>query len=196
MGLSLFSAPAVRAVLLEELKDHLKVDAEDDIAYIAMLIDAIMARVDGKEGILNRALITQTWDFTLDAFPHRDFIQIPLPPLQTVTSITYIDGAGDTQTWAASNYTVITDRLPGRVVLGFQLVYPDTQRVPNAVTVRYVAGYGDSWNDVPATLRLALMQLAAHWYENRDPILIGTTQAELPMHVQALLMQHRHSVVV
>jgi len=196
MGLTLVTAPTVRAVLLEELKDHLRVDGEDDLAYVAMLIDAIMARVDGKEGILNRALITQTWDLTLDAFPTGDFISVPLPPLQSVTSITYTDGAGTSQTWASSNYTVITDRLPGRVVLGYQKVYPATQVIPNAVTVRFVAGYGASWNDVPATLRLALMQLAAHWYENRDPVLIGTIQAELPMHVEALLAQHRHSVVV
>ena len=196
MGLTLITAPTVRAILLEELKDHLRIVGEDDLAYVDMMISAVMARVDGKEGILNRAILTQTWDLTLDDFPAADHISIPLPPLQSVTSITYTDTAGDSQTWAASNYTVITDRLPGRVALGYQKTYPATQNIPNAVTVRFVAGYGDSWNDVPATLRLALMQLAAHWYENRDPVLIGTISAELPMHVESLLLQHRHSVVV
>ena len=35
------------------------------------------------EGFQNRAYITQTWELWLDAFPGEDFIELPLPPIQS-----------------------------------------------------------------------------------------------------------------
>ena len=96
MGLTLITAPTVRAILLEELKDHLRIVGEDDLAYVDMMISAVMARVDGKEGILNRAILTLTWDLTLDDFPAADHISIPLPPL-AVCDVDHIHGHGRRQ---------------------------------------------------------------------------------------------------
>jgi len=100
------------------------------------------------EGILDRALITQTWELTLDRFPFysadntRSEILLPRPPLQSVTSITYTDIDGATQTLASANYKVDTIGEPGRVVPAYGLSWPSTRNEINAVTVRYVCGYG------------------------------------------------------
>jgi hypothetical protein len=47
------------------------------------LIDALITTARRYcEQIINRALITQTWDLWLDKFPVKDYLEVPLPPLQ------------------------------------------------------------------------------------------------------------------
>ena len=120
-----------------------------------------------------------------------DAIRVPLPPLQSVTSITYIDTAGDSQTLAASKYTVDTSSEPARIVPSFSNDWPSTRAQIDAVTVRIVAGYGVSGSDVPAPITSALLLIAAHYYEQRQPVVVGTIVADLPMAVDALLAPYR-----
>jgi len=195
MGLALVTAPPAEPVSLDEAKDHLRVKNGDEDVLLTGLIKAARQHVDGRDGWLNRALITQTWDLFLDAFPCSSDIPIvvPLPPLQSITSVTYLDDAGASQTWAATDYTVDAKSEPGRILPAYGLSYPSTRRVMNAVTVRFVAGYGLAVA-VPATLKLALGALVAHFYEHREPIILTGgvgSPIPLPMHVEALLMPYR-----
>lgn len=86
-------------------------------------------------------LVTQTWDLHLDNFPGWE-MHIPNPPLQSVSSITYVDTDGTTQTLAADQYLVDTKSQPGRITPAFGLTWPTTRAQTNAVTVRFVAGHG------------------------------------------------------
>ena len=70
-------------------------------------------------------------------------IKVPMPPLQSVSSIQYQDSNNATQTLAASNYTVDTDREPGRIVQSSTGSFPSTYPDLNAVTITFIAGYGD-----------------------------------------------------
>ena len=60
---------------------------------------------------MGRALLTQTWDMYLDEFPCAGEIIIPLSPLQSVTSVSYVDQHGATQTWASANYRIVSGTL-------------------------------------------------------------------------------------
>ena len=93
------------------------------------------------EGKTRRAFITQTWDWLFDAFPASG-LKVPKPPLQSVTSITYIDTDGNSQTLAATEYRVDNSTEPGRITPAFSKVWPVTRAVTNAVTVRIVVGFG------------------------------------------------------
>ena len=53
-----------------------------------------------------------------------------------------MDDAGDTQTWAASNYIVQTGKSPGVIALAFNVTVPTPRNQPNPVTVRAEAGSG------------------------------------------------------
>ena len=106
MALTLISAPATTPVSVAEAKTHLHITGSDDDTYIGDLVDVATGYLDGRDGALSRALITQTWDYTLTSFPQEDHIAIPLPPLQSVTSISYYDTNGDSQTFASSKYLV------------------------------------------------------------------------------------------
>lgn len=41
-------------------------------------------------------------------------------------------------------------------------------------------------------LTTAMLLLIGHWFENREAVVIGSTPAELPMAVEALIAPYRH----
>lgn len=187
MGLTLVTAPAVEPVSLNELKTHLRVDVDDDNDLIQALGAAARQHV---ESYTRRQLITQTWDYQLDGFP-ADAIVVPLAPVSAVSSISYLDSAGNTQTWSSSNYR--TDLPVGpwaqrpRIEPAYNVSYPSTYGVMNAVSVRCVTGYGSTGATVPVAIRAAIKILVGHWYEHREPVVTGTIVSPMPMSVDALL---------
>jgi uncharacterized phiE125 gp8 family phage protein len=154
-------APVATPVSLAEAKAHLAVTHASDDTIIQLYLDAAVARVDGAEGVLGRCLVTQTWDYRLDAFPAE--IKVPLPTLQTVTSVKYFDPDGVEQTMDSADYIVAGQRIvPGDD--GWPDI--DTER-PYAVTVRFVAGYGLA-ADVPAAIKAAILLYVGDAYANRE----------------------------
>jgi len=179
MSTVLITPPSVQPVSVAEMKNTLKLeDSEtDDDALLAGLI---RSAVEYAEMYQNRRLMTQTWDLKLDGFPCGapeqpwsqlgrpwSTIEIPFAPLQSVTSITYTDNNGTTQTWSSSLYTVLKNGLTGRVVPAYQQVYPSTRAVPESVTVRFVCGYGDNPGNVPERTRWGIQLLVKQWYDKR-----------------------------
>lgn len=157
--LTLVTPPAATPVSLDEARAHCKADTADD-TLLQVYLDAAVAHVDGAEGVLGRCLVTQTWDYKLDAFP--ETIKVPLPILASVTSISYVDADGDTQTMSASDYRVSGQRItPG------DAGWPATDDVTHAVTVRFVAGYGLAVA-VPAAIKAAILLYVGDLYANRE----------------------------
>ncbi len=195
MSLALVTPAARLPVTIDEIKLHARVEdseTSDDASLLAYARVAL-EHLEGRDGILNRALITQTWALRLDSFPASDDtpIQIPLPPLQSVSSITYVDSNGASQTWSSASYTVDANSQPGRVYPAYGAAYPTTRDQRDAVTVTFVAGYGDNYTDVPEPLRFAVLALAAHFFEHRLPVEFGGAPHLIPVHVARLLAPYR-----
>lgn len=184
--LTLSSGPSVEVLTTSDVltKMHVRVDTTDDDDYLDHLIVAAREAVDGRDGWLGRCLITQTWEWRLDAdeMPTGLELLVPLPPLQSVSSITYLDTAGASQTWASSNYTVDTNDGGGfgRILLPYSGDWPTVRDIENAMTVTFVAGYGDAASDVPDRIKHGMLVMIADWYANRESVVIGQTVAELP----------------
>ena len=187
MSLKLITAPTVEPVTLTEVKAHLRVDSTDDDTLITSLIQA--AR-EYAEGYQNRALITQTWEMVLDNWPNGGYIEIPLPPLQSITDIKYKDADGAETTWAATNYIVDPDSYLGRVILADGGSWPTNELYPAAgIRVKFVAGYGLAAS-VPQTIKQAMLLLIGHWYESREGV-SDRNMTEIPFAVKALLDLNR-----
>lgn len=43
----------------------------------------------------------------------------------------------------------------------------------------------------PEDLNVAILQLAAHWYENREATVVGVTAQEVPLGVRDVIREHR-----
>lgn len=185
MGSSvLVTGPDHEPIDLDEAKAHLNIDSTDDDVYISALITAAREWV---ENFTQRALITQTWYYYVDSF--RREIVLPFPKLRSVTAITYVDTNGDTQTLSSTVYTADAYKEPGRIVLAYGRSWPSTRSQINAVRIEYVAGYEDA-SDVPQSIKHAMMIMISHWYENREPVVVGSNVASVPMSVEALLWPH------
>lgn len=155
-----------------------------------LLAGLIQAAREYAEGYQNRALITQTWELVLDAWPSRDYIDIPLPPLQSITDIKYKDSGGTEKTLSSSKYIVDTDSFTGRIVLSYGCSWPSDALYPSgAIRIRFVAGYGLAAS-VPQNVKQSLLLLIGHWYENREASSEKPTK-EIPFAVKALLGMDR-----
>ena len=195
------AAPDELPVDLDRFKSQARIDATTEDALLRAYLRAAIAYLDGPTGILGRALMTQTWYWRLDDWSEfQDMgggiygIEAPLPPLLSVTSISYIDVNNTTQTWASSNYQADIYSTPGRIALAPAVSLPSLygNGKVNQVTIRFVAGYGASPTDVPEDIRLAITLIAAHWYERRLPYEIGAGQMHtIPMSADALLFKYR-----
>lgn len=139
-----------------------------------MLNMLITAARQHAETYLKRALITQTVDLHLDHFPCWG---MSLPPLQSVTAITYFDSNGVEQTLAADQYLVDSTTQPARITPAFGLVWPVTQYRNNAVKIRFVAGYGAA-SAVPSCVKNWMLIRIKTLWDQRDQL---TKQLGMPV---------------
>jgi uncharacterized phiE125 gp8 family phage protein len=164
---TLITPPSSEPVSTAFAKWWMKLDAGDtsDDGIVSALISAARELVETFTG---RALVTQTWTMTMDAFPgyvdrrsvaaeaiksigtgvwywegSRWAFSIPFPPVQSVASVVYNDGNGNPQTLnAGTDYVADTISSPARIMPVFGSFWPLSQYAPNAVTVTFVCGYG------------------------------------------------------
>lgn len=175
-SLTLVTPPASEPVTLTEVKSHLRVDSDGDDARINELITVGRQHLDGWDGVLGRAIQAQTWDLKLDWFPRR--IWLPLPPLQSVSSITYVDADGASQTLDTSVYVVVSNGYDQSFVeLADGKEWPSLDDAPQVVTVRFVAGY----STVPAPIKQAIKMGVQGLYDTCDDKVGGTLSASIAM---------------
>lgn len=120
------------------------------------------------ETVLKRYLITQTIDLYMDYFP---CWEIKLPPLQSVSAITYVDNDGITQTITASDYLVDAVSAPARITPAYGKVWPTPRNQNNAVKVRFIAGYGAA-SAVPQNIKNWMLMRVKTLYETRDSVTV------------------------
>lgn len=157
--------------------------AESDV-----LTSFLVAARETCELYTGRALITQTWEYLLDAFPAADFIQLPLPPLQSTTFFKYLNSAGEeTELVEDTDFLEDSASFRGRLVLPYGGSWPSLNLWPvHPITIRFVAGYGDAASAVPRRYRQGIKLLAALWYRNREAVSVRDAVHELPFAVEAL----------
>lgn len=178
--------PAVEPLAIEDARQHLRVwDTAEDV-YIDSLI---VAAREWCENYLRRSLVTSTWKQTLNRFPPCGVIEIARPNLISVESVQYVDGDGATQTLPSSQYAVDTHATPGRVMRGYGVTWPTirTSGTPNPVTINYTSGYGSSADNVPQSVKHAMLLMIGHWYENRETVVIGKAANHVPEAAKSLL---------
>jgi hypothetical protein len=211
------SSPAPEMpITLAEAKTHLRVDFSADDSLIS---DLISAATRFAENYTRRTFASREFRLTLPAFPRRyavsyyapqdgdvwptrfgnpsqsytwpEAILLPVGPVETVSQIIYM--AEDTA--GAPVATVLPPALyeealssdPAFIVPAYGETWPDTIRAPEAVVVDFFAGGVPVPDDVKAAIKIMI----AHFYEYREPIVIGTIVATVPYSVRALLAPHR-----
>ncbi|MGV6875923.1 head-tail connector protein [Pseudochelatococcus sp. B33] len=149
--LTLVTPPAVEPVSVEEARAALGLPSSVSGLTIGAALVASRQALDGKNGWLHRALISQTWDLTLDDRPGVS-VCLPLPPVQSIVSVSTWDGAAWVEfpsteyRFSAGIPDVVISRHGWPAGVG-----------PRSFRVRYVAGYGDAPANVPQAIRQAII---------------------------------------
>jgi uncharacterized phiE125 gp8 family phage protein len=185
MNHTLITAPTGEPVTVEEARSHCRIDGNQDDEMLFALTKAAREYAEAYTG---RSFVSTTWELRVDQFPL--YFELPKGPLASVTSITYIDIAGNTQTLSANSYQVVNDSgpfaQPGMIFQAYNQTWPSSRGHINDVRIRYVAGYGTP-SDVPPAIKAAIKLMTAHLYENREATLTGTVVSEFPLGFTALL---------
>jgi uncharacterized phiE125 gp8 family phage protein len=187
MALVLTAGPAAEPVALTEAKAHLRVDASDEDTLISSLILTSRLHVEAALGL---ALVTQSWRLLLDRWPPHKDIELPLRPLQSIEAVRVYPADGAATVIDPGDYLADTASVPPRLVRT-GVIWRQPGRAANGIEIDFTAGYGDAAADVPAPIRQALLLLVAHWYEQREPIEVGSPAARVPEAVSGLLDPYR-----
>jgi uncharacterized phiE125 gp8 family phage protein len=158
------TAPTVEPVTLAEFKTFARLDHDDEDAALTLLLQAVR---EAAESYLGRALLEQTLYYTMDKWPGAE-VELPYPPLITVEGVYTRESDGTWTLYDADNYFVVTEGIPGSLVLKTSATPPSAPNVAAAgYQIRYTAGYGDTASDVPAAIRQAILTWATAAYATR-----------------------------
>jgi uncharacterized phiE125 gp8 family phage protein len=184
MSSILLTAPAVEPLSLAEAKAFLRVEHTDEDDIITALISASRIHVETQT---RRALVTQHWRITADAWPVDGRLAVRPAPLRALAAARVYDFNGVAHAVDTESFVVDT----GASVLAFApWALPSPGRLAAGIELDLVVGYGDAASDVPEPLRQAIRLLLAHWYENRGLAALGAVTI-LPATVAALIAPYR-----
>jgi len=169
------TGPTTEPVTVSDVKEALVIDDSADDQLLSRQITTARETLEDRSWT---AFNTQTLTTKLDWGWPAEF-WLPRWPLQSVTSITYLDGNGDSQTLASNQYTVDANTRPGRVIPAYNVTWPLVRSQENTITVTYVAGHGDSAANVPASIKDAIIAYVGHLYGNRDGGCAGDNEAAI-----------------
>lgn len=165
------TAPAEEPLTLVEVKNHLKVDFSTDDDWINR---AIQAAREVAENQTATGLISQSITEKFNGFPivtannQRAEILLYKSPLRSVTSLTYTDEDGQSQTLTEdTDFIAYTNAKPPRLALVSGKSWPTTLTQAQSVIVVYTVGAADA-AAVPARIKQGMMLLIAQWYEKRQ----------------------------
>ena len=167
------------ALSISDVKTHLRITGTDDDEAIRLFIAAIRRKA---ETYLGKSLITSTWQLKLDCFS--DEIELPMQPVQSVSSVSYVDTDGATQAFANIQF----DR-GGRLKPSYSNVWPSTRKQYDAVTITYITGETHAGN-VQQDIKLAMLLWIGACDLNREDIAF-TQISEIPNSAKDLLAPYR-----
>lgn len=154
--------PDCPPVSLDDFKVHARVSGSGQDSILAMMLEAVTAYA---EGFTKRDFITKTYQTFRDEFS--EVGELRRSKLQSVTTIKYLV-SGSLVTVSDSIYfnTVETDF--SEILLEDGEAWPtdgDTRK--QAIEIIFKAGFGDDSRSIPEDLKLAILQHATNYNENR-----------------------------
>jgi uncharacterized phiE125 gp8 family phage protein len=177
------------ALPLAEFKAHLRLGtgfADDDIQdpVLESFLRAALAAIEGRTG---KVLMERVFSWALQAWRDATGQALPVAPVGAVLSLSLRNRADEVEVIDPAHYGLEQDA--HRPVLR-----PAGTLLPvigrgGVAEIRFRAGYGAAWGDLPADLAQAVLMLAAHYYEYRHET--GLSSGCMPFGVASLIERYR-----
>jgi len=177
------------ALPVQEFRDHLRLGSgfSDDTLQDSVLESFLRAAIGAVEARTGKSVLQQTFVWTVYGWRAGAGQGLPVAPVTEILDVILEDAQGSSVVVAPSAYRLISDAHNPSI----KSVSGGLPTVPHdgSAAVRFVAGYGPDWGNVPADLQQAVLLLAAHYYEFRQE----TTLSEgcMPFGVVSLLERYR-----
>lgn len=147
---------------LAEAKQNLRL-SQTDTTHDDDVTDSIDAAVELVEQDCDRCIIDQTFELWMDCFPGgSQSIQLSQKPIQSITSIEYLDEDAATQSIDPATYALDAGRRQIYLLSGES--WPSALVQQNAVTLTYVCGYGTTSGEGPRLFKKAVLLLVGMWF--------------------------------
>lgn len=164
MSLTVTSTRVTEPVTPEELETHARIPAGEK-EYLAALVSAARLAAEHETG-----QVIPEQQFTWVTNELSDGLVLPVYPVVSVASISYVDADGATQVLSSDVYTTVTEMMQTRLERKPNQDWPDLQSDGfNRVTIVINAGMAS----VPDNIKQAIMLISATAYENRQDEVIG-----------------------
>lgn len=160
------------ALTLAEAHAHLAttdiaMDSPEVASEIASLIVAARQALEREHDVLLRETVAYTW--TLDDWPCAgEWYYLPVSPMQSITSVQYVDADNNTQSLASTNYRL---RKPtyGRstIVFAEAAVFP-TRKADTEITITVSAGWGVG--KVPGLAKQAMRLMLSTLFDESEDV--------------------------
>lgn len=171
--------PTFEVTSASDARTWCRIDSSVEDSILTKLIASARRTAEHET---DRALLRQTLELVLDAFPadgiRLDRSMANLGAKPEIVSVTYVDQDGVTQTMPTADYYLDDRQTPCWLVPAYDGAWPATRAEANAVVVRYTAGFDEA--AVPASLWTYVMASVASWYRTRE------IDAEKPLAVTEL----------
>lgn len=178
MALKLLTPPTASVLTLAEAKVHLRedlVDAGND----ALITAIVTAATQDAEHLMGRAILPQTWQLTLDAFP--GVIDLPRPTVTSVASVKYVDATtGTVTTLDPSQYQAcLGSDIAASIQSAYGCTWPAVRSQPESVQVIFTSGWATP-ADVPELIKAWIKLRIGALYETRQSWTMGQREAIQP----------------
>ncbi len=167
-------------ITLETARAHCRVDTHeegsppltvsDDDAWLTDIgIPVAREYIEAQLGV---ALAPRTVELVAASFPSTSFT-LPFGPVQSITSVIYLDADSVEQTMADTDYVLDDFSVPARLILATGASWPTSNGATGSVAVRYVTGYSlpeDSPQVIvlPKLAMSMMLLMLGHLYINRE----------------------------
>lgn len=184
------TAVAAEVLPVAALKSHLRLGSgfagPEDAAETAALQGFLRAAIAMIEGRTGKVLLKRRFLMRLDDWRDRMGQALPLAPVHTVERIVIEDAEGLETELPPGSWRLVPDS-QRPVILPAGVILPHVPR-RGSVSIRFTAGFGETWAEVPADLAHAVLMLAARHYEDRHD---ANARQALPFGVSALIEKWR-----
>jgi len=178
---------AAGALPLAQFRDHLRLGTGfgDDSLQDGVLETCLRAALARVEGYCGKAVLERAFVLRVGAWRELSRQILPLAPVSAVMRLAIRDRLGAEVVIDPGSYQLIRDDMAPMVISAGYMM----PRIPLAgqAEIGFLAGYGD-WAAVPGDIALAVLMLAAAYYEARD----AGGAAALPGAVSGLLARYRN----
>lgn len=177
------SSPSSEAITTAEARQHCGIPSADTThdTYLDSLVTAARQKWERDTG---RIVMSCTVVEKLDCWPE-EVIELAVSPVQSVTSIYYLNASGASTLWSSSEYVFDSALAKPSIYLAYDENWPELRGWAADVTITYVAGYANA-AAVPKLWKQAMLLLVSHWFENRATVNIGNITNEIPLAYEAI----------